>query len=297
MPLVYHKFHQSSVHLTTGASVELILEEGLLSQKQLREIGKLPPSENVYEIAVRNYEVMKTEYETKYSDNPALLDSIIDSLYKGLFNGHTSFYEPGVKANCEENIFFGHHQHPTSDSDWVAIEVPESTLLHCCTHRDLDEFYRWSATAITIKDFDQLLEKNLTPPGWENTKYNEYLVPRELPPERIVAYAKVEKEFRHIDFEITPAEIEYIQSFINEKFKFATQFSDFHDNVLISIQGDNFIIRISFNKDKISGYESEVSEFFDQFGSLQQLTISAIFENPEIPEMAIAGAEAIFIPE
>lgn len=88
-----------------------------------------------------------------------------------------------------------------------------------------------------------------------------------VPASKIVAYAKFEKEFP-VEKHITAEELEQVENFVSNKLGFATQFDDLKDNVLMCRAADKYQIRVSFNKDKISGRESEISDFFDQFQSV-----------------------------
>jgi hypothetical protein len=94
-------------------------------------------------------------------------------------------------------------------------------------------------------------------------------------PERIVAYAKVEKEFPIGNEKLSDSQTKQVHKFVNNNLEFATQFSDPEDNVLLRKEDGKHQIRVSFNKEKITGRQQEVESFFDQFSSMQQLVEAA----------------------
>ena len=104
--------------------------------------------------------------------------------------------------------------------------------------------------------------------------YNEHLIRDRVPAERIVAYAKVEKELL-VEKLITAEELEQVQIFVSHKLGFATQFDDPKDNVLVHKESGKYQIRVSFNKAKVTDREGEVSAFFDQFKSMGELVEAA----------------------
>ena len=298
MVLIFHEIGHNPAGYKAGASVEVFLRDGLVSKALLRQAGKLPPEKNPYERAMENAlaskeAVLKRREEWRQQrtealkDNPQLLKYVLDSDKESNwwkaddgFSGHVVFYKPDHPAHREEHIFFGYSEHPPANQDWVAIEVPETSTLHDASCRDRGVPYEWSRTAVTIKQFREMQERGEMPRGWKS-RYNEHLIRDKVSAERIVAYAKVEKE---LPFEerIAAEELEQIQNFVSNKLGFATQFDNHKDNVLVHKDAGKYQIRVSFNKAKVTGREGEVSEFFDQFQSFQQLINEAkIFSTPK----------------
>jgi hypothetical protein len=287
MVLIFHEIGHNQAGLKAGACIEVFFKEGLLSKALLMQAGKLPTEKNPYERFVENSLAWKEaalkrreEWIKKRTealkDNPQLLKNILDSGEESTWwkddegiSGHEVFYEPGHPAHREENVFFGYSEHPSADRDWVAIEVPETATLHDASCRDRNVPDEWSSTAVTIKKFIEMQASGKTPPSWQS-RYNEHLIRDRVPAERIVAYAKVEKE---LPFKkpITDEELKQVQNFVSNKLGFATQFNDPKDNVLVHKKDGKYQIRVSFNKVKISGREGEASGFFDQFQSFQEL--------------------------
>ncbi len=264
-----------------GASVDVFLKEGLMSKALLRQVGKLPLMENIYERALRNREEWIEGRKIALGNNQSLLERVLDSDRESNWvRGEEIFYRPGHLANREENVFFGYSDHPSSKIDWVAIEVPETATLHDASCRDRGVPDEWSRTAVTIRQFREMKARGETPRGWKSG-YNEHLIRDIVPAERIVAYAKVEKELP-VEKPISAEELEQVQNFVSNKLGFATQFDDPKDNVLVHEDAGKYQIRVSFNKAKVTGREDKVSDFFDQFQSFQELISKAkIFSTPK----------------
>ena len=139
---------------------------------------------------------------------------------------------------------------------------------------------KWLRTAVTIRQFREMQERGEMPHTWES-RYNEHLIRDRVPAERIVAYAKVEKELP-VEKHITAEELEQVQNFVSNKLGFATQFDNPKDNILVHEKAGKYQIRVSFNKAKVTGREGEVSDFFNQFQSFQELINEAkIFPTPK----------------
>jgi len=270
MALVYHKIEHPD-GFEAGASVDVFLKEGLKSKRLLQEEGKLHFTPTPWERML----AFHRETENALRFDPTRLKMVREYNLDLEKNGNNSntFYKPNHPANREENIFFSYSDGPTSHNrDWVAIDVPETSKLHDATFRDLQNPRAWISTAVTIKDYIEMQSKEgKFPPGWKSL-YNELLIRDEVKADKIVAYAKVEKELP-IEKDITPEELKNVQKFISEKLGFATQFKNPEDNALIhkNDKTQKYEIRVSFNKNKINGKEGQVSDFFNKFQSFQQL--------------------------
>lgn len=269
MPLVFHEMGHNPAGKVAGASVEVFLKFGLMSKAMLRKIGKLPPVEDqfAYEKALQRRENWIKERKEVLRDEPDLLRAVLASDKES--NWVDGFNKPGDPAHREENVFFLYSNHPSSNRDWVAIEVPDTTTLHDASCRDYCKHEQWFKTAVTIWEFKEILAMGRTPTGW-NSLYNEHLIHDKVPAEKIVAYAKIEKELPFKN-KITLSQLHQIQIFVSKQLNFATQFPDPVDNVLLHEQYDRYQIRISLNKNKVMGRESEISEFFSQFKSIEAL--------------------------
>ena len=108
------------------------------------------------------------------------------------------------------------------------------------------------------------------PNGWYGT-YNEHLIRDSVPSERIIAYAKLEKELPLESTKATPDQLKQVQVYLSDKLSFATQFENPADNILIYEKDGKYQIRISFNKDKVTGRESDVSSIFHPIQSMNEL--------------------------
>jgi len=272
MPLVFHEIGHNPAGKEAGASIDLFLKEGLLSKALLRERGKLPPQENPYEKKIAQQLEHKSDAMNKrqdwveerkkaLKDRPEILKSALDGdkeskwwTEEGLVTPHDIFYKPNHPGNREENIFFGYSARPSTNRDWVAIEVSDDATLHDASCRDRGLPDAWLNTSVTIREFQQMESLGQSPRGWES-KYNEHLIRDRVSPEKIVAYAKVEKELPIEISKISSEELQKVRTFINRSLGFATQFQSPQDNVLINEEDGKYQIRVSFNKDKIAGKE------------------------------------------
>ena len=274
MALVYHKIeHQDGFE--AGASVDVFLKKGLKSKRLLQEEGKLLFSPTPWERMLANHR--KTENALRF--DPARLKMVKESnaLEKN-GNNFNTFYKPNYPGNRLENVFFSYSDGPPSshNRDWVAIDVPETSKLHDAGFRDKIDPQKWMNTRVTIEAYSEMLKRGeeKPPAGWTEKypPYNELLIRDEVKADKIVAYAKVEKELP-IEKDITPEELKNVQNFISKKLGFATQFKNPEDNALIhkNDKTQKYEIRVSFNKNKINGKEGQVSDFFNKFQSFQQL--------------------------
>ncbi len=116
----------------------------------------------------------------------------------------------------------------------MAIEVDGAATLHDAGCRDAQNPSQWTNTAITVSSFKAMLEKGGSIPyGWHG-KYNEHVVPDFVSPDRIVAYAKVEKELPIEAVKPTAEQLKQVQNYLSKQLSFATQFEDPADNILLS---------------------------------------------------------------
>jgi hypothetical protein len=274
MVLVYHKIEHPD-GFEAGASVDVFLEKGLKSKLLLQKEGKLPSEPNPWERMLARHK----ELENKHLNNPVLLKYFQTQHQEELQkNSYEAFYKPNYPGNRLENVFFSYSDGPPSshNRDWVAIDVPETSKLHDAGFRDEIDPQKWMNTRVTIEAYSEMLKRGeeKPPSGWTENypPYNELLIRDEVKADKIVAYAKVEKELP-IEKDITPEELKNVQKFISEKLGFATQFKNPEDNALIhkNDKTQKYEIRVSFNKNKINGKEGQVSDFFNKFQSFQQL--------------------------
>ena len=260
-------FHQ------TTSSVDRLLGEGLKSANILAQEGKVEKKPNNYEIAVLSYENWVEERKVTLRDNPNLLKQILNmnSLKKYLENnGSARFDAPSHSGNRFNNVYFQFFNTPPANSDWVAIDVPDSTLLHDATCRDRSDPELWRQSACSIKHFQESISNGEMPYRWHGI-YNEHLIRDSVPSERIIAYAKLEKELPLESTKATLDQLKQVQVYLSDKLSFATQFENPADNILISEKDGKYQIRISFNKDKVTGRESDVSSIFHPIQSMNEL--------------------------
>lgn len=253
--------------------VNTILEEGLKSANILAKEGKVEKKPNNYEIAVSSYEKWVEETKVQLKDNPDLLNRalISNTLTNWLkYNGSARFDAPTHPGNRFDNVYFQFFNTPPANSDWVAIDVPDSTLLHDATCRDRSDPELWRQSACSIKDFKESISKSEMPYRWHGI-YNEHLIRDSVPSERIIAYAKLEKELPLESTKATPDQLKQVQVYLSDKLSFATQFENPADNILISEKNGKYQIRISFNKDKVTGRESDVSSILQPLQSMNEL--------------------------
>lgn len=322
MPLIFHEIGHNADGVAAGASIDVFLEDGLVSKALLRASGKLPPSESPYDRAVklslsmkelalqRREEWRHQQRQEALKDSPDVLKSVLDEDKEstwwredGAVSGYDLFYKPGFQGHREENVFFGYAAHPSSDKDWVAIEVPDTVTLHDASCRDRGVPADWARTAVTIRQFQEAQGRGQLPRGWES-KYNEYLIRDRVPAAQIVAYAKVEKELPIELPKLTGEQQLNVQDFISNQLGFATQFKDSRDNVLFSESGGGCQIRVAFNKERIAGREQVVKNFFAQFDSMGQLlekaqefAIAREAKESKLPPSQAVGAAAAASPE
>ena len=307
MVLIYHERGHHRDGALAGASVDVFLEQGLLSKALLKDAGKLPAKENPYKKAMERVlkgrapalerrEAWRQGRKRALSGNPELLQSVLASdkesyWWKAEVSAHEVFYMPGHPANREEHVFLLYAERPAADKDWVAIEVPETTQLHDASCRDRSDPDEWITTAVTIEQFRKERALGRSPHGWRSI-YNETLVRDRVPAEQIVAYAKVEKE---LPFEksISAEELGLVQKFVSSKLAFATQFDDPKDNVLVCKNTDRYQIRVSFNKAKVTGRQDEVSSFFKPFECMEQLVKAAKIIDPAQEVKEVIGRHTV----
>jgi len=263
MVLIYHKTQ----------SAEPLLQEGLKSYNILAQEGKREVIQNCYEIAVSRHREWVEERKVALKDDPALLSQILSeyNLEATLKNNpRARFDDPKHPGNRFDNVYFQFFKTPLSDSDWVAIDVPDTTLLHDATCRDIVNPELWIYSACSIKDFEQYKSQGLKPPRWHGI-YNEHLIKDRVSSERIIAYAKLEKELPVEPTKATPDQLNQVQVYLSDKLSFATQFENPADNILISEKNGKYQIRISFNKNKVEGKESDVSSILQPIQSMSEL--------------------------
>lgn len=288
MVLIYHKTQ----------SAEPLLQEGLKSYNILAQEGKKEVMPNCYEIAVLNHEKWVEERKVALKDNPILLQQILDynSLQVELKNNpRARFDDPKHPGNRFDNVYFQFFKTPPSDSDWVAIDVPDTTLLHDATCRDIVNPELWKYSACSIKDFEQYKSQGLKPPSWHGF-YNEHLIKDRVPSERIVAYTKLEKELPVEPTKASPDQLSQVQVYLSDKLSFATQFENPADNILISEKNGKYQIRISFNKNKVEGKESIVSSILQPIQSMSEL-IKKSQEDKGIVEVQSGGTNTAKIEQ
>ncbi len=157
--------------------------------------------------------------------------------------------------------------------EWVAIEVSGASKVCDASHLDRnssDSTYK--EDGITISNFRWHKNRELKPPKWESF-YAEYIEKNAVPPEKIVAFARIEKTYT--DYKPNITEISKIQEFLHHELQEFTQFNNPGQNIAISEEGYDITreinIRISYNKNKINGQEQKVQEFFDQFSTMKEL--------------------------
>jgi hypothetical protein len=276
MPLIYHERGHNKAGDQAGSSVELFLNEGIKSKTLLRKEGKLPPEESPYERAGTRRQKWIEERKTALASNPTFLNSVLASSKESDFiDGNAIFYKPGHPGHREDNVFFGYHAHPSADRDWVAIEVPDSADLHDASCRDEQDPQRWINSSVPINEFIKMQKQNLLPQRW-NGRYNEHLIYGKVEPDKIVAYAKVEKELPiESGVKFSQNQLDQVKKFVNYNLNFATQFDSSEDNILLNLDKDKYQIRVSFNKTKVTGNEKKVKEFFEKFNSMNQLVEEA----------------------
>jgi len=271
MVLVFHEMGHNPAGIEAGASVGVFLRDGLKSKQILREEGKISSIENPYYRAIAKREEWIEERKEALKDNPTVLQSVLSTGYP--ISGHDIFHKTGHPANREENIFFGFSEKPSSNRDWVAVEVPDTSTLHDASCRDRGDPAAWVNTGVTIQEYRRLKGQGQMPHGWQS-HYNEHLVKDIVPAHRIISYAKVEKELP-VDAEISAAQLNTIKSFINHNLGDVTQFGTPEDNVLLHETSGMHQIRVSLNKEKVTGKEDEVAVFFAQFNSMKALLKAA----------------------
>ncbi|PWY54863.1 hypothetical protein DGG96_14670 [Legionella qingyii] len=268
--LIFHEMGHNSDGEKAGASIEVFLKEGLLSKSILRATGRLPKEKNLYEIGIENRAKWIQQRREELKDNVELLATILAfDEESDWINEAALFYRPNMPGHREENVFFGYLEHPSSHCDWVAIEAPESTLLHDASCRDRGNSAEWIRTAITIDKFREYRKEDKMPPEWGSI-YNETLIKDKVSPDKIIAYAKLEKELVS-STKLSNEELNDIQEFINDKLIFATHFENKKDNILLHEKDDKYQIRVSINKAKIRGKEEKLSDFFKSFNSMNEL--------------------------
>lgn len=162
-------------------------------------------------------------------------------------------------------------------------------MLYDASCRDGKNPERWLKTSITIREFSKLREQGLPIPGWGEYIYNEHLIKGSVPPEKIVAYAKIEAKLPREE-DIEDEHLTQIQNFVSHELGFATQFSNPADNILIDDKPFNpadylsskdykfstdYIFRVALNREKAFDRENEVTSFFTQFSSMSELIIKA----------------------
>ena len=158
-------------------------------------------------------------------------------------------------------------------TEWVAIEVSGKSKVCDASHLDRnssDSTYK--EDAITILNFRWHNNRGLKPSKWDSV-YAEYTKTDNVPPEKIVAFARIEKTYT--DYKPNTTEISKIQEFLHHELKEFTQFNNPGQNIAISEESDGITttinIRISYNKNKINGREQEVQKFFNQFSTMKEL--------------------------
>ncbi len=291
MPLVFHELGHSPDGAKAGASVDAILREGLLSKALLKKHGKLPMEPNPYEQALalnasqrdahlQQYEAWVSERKEALKDDQPLLERVLQKNSAEAFlqardeTRHQLFFEPGFAGHREEHIFFRYHDHPPASRDWVAVEVPHDAVLYNESFRDSNQPKAYENHPLTIQEYqEQAAEGSIFRHGWKSLA-NEHLIRDTVPSERIVAYAKVEKELPH-DPSIGSSNAKNIKKFLNEHLSFATHFDHEDDNVLLAKENGKQQIRVSFNVEKIKGREHEVRTLFDRFSSMREIAEAA----------------------
>ena len=268
-------FHQ------TTSSVDPLLKEGLKSHNILAQEGKVEKGPDHYECAV-------SSYEKWLEDNPDLFFIPLTNWLEN--NGSARFDDPSHPGNRFNNVYFQFLNTPPADSDWVAIDVPDSTLLHDATCRDRSDPELWMYSACSIKHFKESISKSEMPYRWHGI-YNEHLIRDSVPSERIIAYAKLEKELPLESTKATPDQLKQVQVYLSDKLSFATQFENPADNILIYEKDGKYQIRISFNKDKVTGRESDVSSIFHPIQSMNEL-----IEKSQEREKIVNGGLVVKLP-
>jgi hypothetical protein len=129
-----------------------------------------------------------------------------------------------------------------------------------------------------------------------NGIYNEHLIKGRVPPERIIAYSKLEKELPVEPTKATPDQLNQVQVYLSDKLSFATQFENPADNILISEKDGKYQIRISFNKNKVEGKESDVSSILQPIQSMSEL-IKKSQEDKGIVEVQSGGTNTAKIEQ
>lgn len=246
------------------------------------------------EHALQHWQLWADERRQALKDDPAQLERVLAGNPVSYYLPD-EFEKPGFEGNRTENVFFSFAEHPPQEKDWVAIDVPEHTMLHDAACRDSfsdytekgrtrDEYgkkaidpksirsYRWQATALPIRQFRQMTDAGLFP-HWR-ARMNETLIRDHVPAERIIAYAKVEKELP-LAHPLSDGDKRQLQDFIGRSLSFCTHFPDQADNVLMQREGDMLRIRVSVNRAKMAGREGQMKSFFDRFSSLQELQDAA----------------------
>jgi hypothetical protein len=257
----------------TESSINTLLEEGIKSANILAKEGKIEPKQDSYQIVTENHKKWVAERKLALKENPVLLEKTLteNSLQHWLAkNAHARFYNPEHPGNRFNNVYFQYLEKPPSYINWVAIDVPDSTLLHDALCRDRQEPELWTQTACSIKDFQEFKSQGSVPYQWFGF-YNEYLIRDSVPSERIIAYAKLEKELPFESNKATPNQLEQVQVYLNNKLSFATQFENPADNILISEKDSKYQIRISFNKDKVAEKENDVLSILQPIQSMSEL--------------------------
>jgi len=145
--------------------------------------------------------------------------------------------------------------------------------VHDASHLDRNSSDRtYEANAIPISNFLWHTNRRLTPSKW-NSLYAEYIEKDDVPPEKIVAFARIEKTYT--DYKPNNIEISKIQEFLHHKLQEFTQFNNPRQNIAVSEESHDITptinIRISYNKNKINGREQELQDFFNKFPTMKEL--------------------------
>lgn len=271
MPIVYHLLRNSKI---PEASVEKILKNGIKSKQQLMDDGDIPFEENVYKVVARSRDKWLNEMYQCHKNDKETFFKIIEPVARNnaFVSEYVAFEEPLPKSpyGRQDNVFFTYSKNPPSNYDWGAIEVPnKAQLRNSYYYKGHCDIVKYADSAMTLEDFANTQQSSY-PFRWGS--YDpECSVPYRVPADKIVAYAKVEKELPIGKKPLEYQDLTKIKKVLNAKLNFATQFSTPEDNVLIDESNGKYQIRISFNKNSAQNKQQEITKVFQSFDSIDEL--------------------------
>ncbi|MDD4519361.1 MAG: hypothetical protein PHI50_00555 [Alphaproteobacteria bacterium] len=240
-----------------GASIDLILKEGVKSVSTLVKEGRL-----------ESY----SEKFLKFKDNPK----------SEVLQKYFPFQIPGTPVNREENVFFSPLETLPNWEDFVVIEVSPEEKVYNSFWRDDNNLEAYLESQVPVSEYMALRKVLKNPYSSQEMErrgrstlfqtyefYPEILKKDFFPAHKILAYAKLEKEFLYP--QIPAHQEEKIVKKLDYIFDFCTFFKDGKNSIL---QYDGLIkeykLRIVFdkeksfkNKDKISALLNQIHTFKD----------------------------------